>query len=151
MDLRDLWANRLYGCSTCQDVCPLNKELTPSPREVVFGRVGHSIAIREILGMDDEGFRQRFRNNQIGMRDLAAIKRNAVIAAGNSRMDSFMPALRVLARDPDTMIRQHSLWAVSKIGGPSVRALLEEALGVEPAPTVRRDIKSLLDGLRGFE
>jgi epoxyqueuosine reductase len=150
LSVRDLWANRLYGCSTCQDVCPHNAGLSPTPREVIFGWVGDSIAIREILDMDDVDFRTRFRNNQIGMRDLGAIRRNAVIAAGNSRMDSFMPALRKLARDPDPMIRQHSLWAVAKIGGPAVRGLLEKALGVEPDPLVRRDIKSLLDGFARF-
>ena len=100
--------------------------------------------------MDDVDFRTRFRNNQIGMRDLSAIRRNAIIAAGNSRMDSFMPALKKLTRDPDPMIRQHSLWSVAKIGGQAVRALLEKALGVEPDPVVRRDIKSLLDGVARF-
>jgi epoxyqueuosine reductase len=150
MDLRDLWANRLYGCSTCQDVCPHNTGLSPTPREVIFGRVGDSIAIQEILEMDDPGFQARFRNNQIGMRGLDVIRRNAIIAAGNSRLDCFMPTLRKLSGDPDPMIRQHSLWAVAKIGGPAARGLLERALGVESDPQVQQDIKTSLDGLNRF-
>jgi epoxyqueuosine reductase len=150
MDMRDIWGNRFYGCSTCQDACPKNSGLKPTSREVSFGWVGDSIAIREILEMDDRGFSSRFRDNQIAMRDLPAVKRNAVIAAGNSGMDSFVPALRKLARDRDPMIRQHSLWAVAKIGGPAVRGFLDEALRAEADPEVLTEIKTLLDGLGRF-
>jgi len=150
MSVRDLWANRLYGCTTCQDVCPHNKGLQPTSREVAFGRVGDSMSIREVMDMDDAGFRARFSNNQIGMRDLGTIRRNAVIAAGNSRLDSFTPALRKLTGDPDPMIRQHSFWAVAKIGGPGARGLLTSSLEVESDPLVRRDIKSLLDEMDRF-
>jgi epoxyqueuosine reductase len=146
-DVRDVWANRLYGCSTCQEVCPHNARLSPTDRVVVFGRVGDSLPISEVLGMDDPAFRKRFCNNQIGMRELAAIKRNAVIAAGNSGIGSFMPALATLARDPDPMIRQHSLWALAKIGGGQVRSLLARALATEPEAAVQSEIKTLLDGL----
>ena len=149
-EVRDVWGNRLYGCSTCQDVCPFNARLTPTPREVVFGRVGGAIPIGEVLAMDDPGFRSRFSNNQIGMREPAAIKRNAIIAAGNSRLDSFVPALNRLTRDPDPMVRQHSLWALAKIRGPEVRGLLERAIRSEANPHVQSEIKSLLDGVIRF-
>jgi epoxyqueuosine reductase len=150
LDIRDSWGNRLYGCSTCQEVCPLNAQLTPTPREVLFGRVGDSIPIAEILAMDDDGFLRRFANNQIGMREPAAIKRNAIVAAGNSEQDSFVPALSLLITDPDPMIRQHGLWALAKIKGPGARAALERSLRGEPNPLVQTEIKSLLDGLGRF-
>lgn len=149
-EVRDVWGNRLYGCSTCQEVCPFNAGLTPTPREVIFGRVGESIPLAEILAMDDTGFHRRFANNQIGMREPAVIRRNAIVAAGNSCLDSFVPPLTRLIGDPDPMIRQHSLWALAKILGPAARSLLERSLGNEPDPLVRGEIKSLLDELSGF-
>jgi len=149
-EVRDVWGNRLYGCSTCQEVCPFNRGLTPTPREVIFGRVGNSIPLGEILAMDDPGFHRRFANNQIGMREPAVIRRNAIVAAGNSCLDSFVPALTRLAGHPDPMIRQHSLWALAKIRGPGVRSLLERSLAEDPDRLVRDEIKSLLDGLSRF-
>jgi epoxyqueuosine reductase len=149
-DVRDIWENRLYGCSTCQEVCPYNSSLRPTHREVVFGRVGDSIPLAEIIAMDDTGFHTRFGNNQIGMREPGAIKRNAIIAVGNSRLESFVPALGRLIGDADPMIRQHSFWALAKIQGPKARSRLERALGSEPDPLVRSEIKSSLDGLDRF-
>jgi epoxyqueuosine reductase len=150
MDIRDVWANRLYGCSICQDVCPHNTHLSPTPREVIFGLVGDSIPIAEILEIDDAEFETRFSNNQIGMRDPSAIRRNAIIAAGNSRVGSFVPALERLACEDDPMIRRHSLWAIAKLTGPSARSVLDKALSAESDPEVADEIKSLLDGLGRF-
>jgi epoxyqueuosine reductase len=144
-DIREVWSNRLYGCSTCQDVCPHNKGLSPTSRKVIFGRVGTSVSIRSMLDMDEAGFRRKFRNNQIGMREPAAMRRNAIIAAGHSEIDSFLPALRRLATDRDPMIRLHSLWAINKLAGTTARSFLDKALRIESDPHVADEIKSLLD------
>jgi epoxyqueuosine reductase len=131
-DIREAWRNRLYGCSTCQDVCPHNSGLSPTSRQVMLGLVGNSVSIRTIMDMDEAAFRTRFR-------------RNAVIAAGNSESDSFLPRLKKLAVDRDPMIRLHSLWAISRIAGKPARRLLDKALKAETDPQVVGEIKSLLD------
>lgn len=150
MGIREVWANRFYGCSTCQDACPHNSGLSPTSREVIFGLVGDSVSIAEILEMDDAEFQARFSNNQIGMRDPSAIRRNAIIAAGNSRVGSFTPTLEKLSRQGDPMIRRHSLWAIAKIVGPGARGVLEKALRAESDAGVAGEIKSLLDGVDRF-
>jgi epoxyqueuosine reductase len=149
-DVREAWSNRLYGCSICQDVCPHNTGPPATSREVIFGRVGASLPIQVVMDMDEDSFSARFRNNQIGMRDRNAIRRNAVIAAGNSGLDLFLPLLNELARDGDPMIRLHSLWAMAKIAGRQATGSLERALKAETDPVVLGEIKSLLDGLGGF-
>jgi epoxyqueuosine reductase len=143
--IRDVWSNRLYGCSTCQDVCPHNAGLLPTSRQVIFGRVGRAISIQSVLDMDEPGFQTRFRNNQIGMREPNALKRNAIIAAGNSGLGSLLPTLQRLAEDRDPMLRLHSLWAIKRLAGRRACNLLEKALRVETDPQVVNEIKSLLD------
>jgi epoxyqueuosine reductase len=149
-EIREVWSNRLYGCTTCQDVCPYNQGLRPTSRKVIFGRVGSSVPLRAMLDMDAAGFQAKFLNNQIGMREPNAIKRNAIIAAGNSGLDSLLPPLRALTEDPDPMIRLHSLWAVARLAGSRARTLLQKALRSETEPQVLDEIKSLLDGFGGF-
>ena len=143
--IREVWANRLYGCTACQDACPHNRGLRPTSRKVIYGRVGEAVAIRWVLDMDPAAFRHRFRNNQIGMREPSAIKRNAIIAAANSGLGSLLPPLRALTEDPDPMIRLHSLWAFARLAGSRARAVLERSLHSETEPQVLDEVKSLLD------
>jgi epoxyqueuosine reductase len=147
---REIWENRLYGCSTCQDVCPHNRDLKPTPREVPHGHVGPSLALGEVLMMDESRFKERFGDNQIGMRDRNAIRRNAIVAIGNSSVDDFVRDLEACAHEPDPMIKQHSYWAIARTGGPASRSFLERALDAEPIPSISVEIKTLLDGLGGI-
>jgi epoxyqueuosine reductase len=143
---RDAWRNRLYGCTTCQDVCPHNRNLPATSRSVSYGRVGASLPLRDVLLMDERQFQSRFAENQIGMREPNAIRRNAVIAAGNSQSPRFLSLLTTLATEPDYVIRQHSLWAIWRIRGPASRSLLESVLRTEKVPAITDEIKTLLDG-----
>ncbi len=149
LDVRELWQDRLYGCSTCQDVCPFNQSRQPVSREVSSGRVGASIALEDVFGMDEAGFERRFSDNQIGRRGLPVIRRNAALAAAHSGEEAFLPALRRLAGDPDPMVRQHSLWAVWKLEGAGSQAFLRSALDCEKEPEVALELKTLLDGGSG--
>ena len=151
--IMDRWANRLYGCTDCQDVCPYNSEIAPTDRVVTHGAVGSSIPLAEILTISEEEFAVRFAGNQIGMRERNAIRRNALIAAGNSRSDTFLPLLRACADDDDPIIRLHSLWAISKIEGTSTSHIMEMLRQIEAiqqsgqGKDVLKHLKTLLDGL----
>ena len=144
--IREKWGKRLYGCSTCLEVCPLNAGLSPTGRKVSHGRVGASVPLAEMLLIDEQRFLARFGDNQIGMRERNAIRRNAIIAAGNSRSANLVNQLSACCEDHDPEIRQHALWALFRIGGSSARPQLERALRSETDVTVNAEIKTLLDG-----
>jgi epoxyqueuosine reductase len=148
--IREVWANRLYGCTACQDVCPHNAHLSPTSREVIFGHVGDWVPLVEVLEMDEPAFGIRFRDNQIGMREPDAIRRNAVIAAGNSGQASLIPVLERLGAHSDPMIRRHSLWALARLDRGEAGRILKKAVEAEPDPGVADEIKSLLDEPDGF-
>jgi epoxyqueuosine reductase len=149
--VREAWRNRLYGCTDCQDVCPYNRDLTPIRHDVKYGIVGSAIPLMDIIDIRQTEFSARFADNQIGMRDRNAIRRNAIIAAGNSRSEMFITPLVTTTSDPDPMIRQHSLWALFKIMGRKARPFLGKALNAEQDGSLRTEIKSLLDGALPLE
>jgi epoxyqueuosine reductase len=150
-EIREVWRTRLYGCSTCQEVCPHNAGLAPVARAVKHGFVGRSLPLGDIVRMDEATFKATFAGNQIGMRERNAIRRNAIVAAGSVRARTLLPEITDAAGDPDPMIRQHSLWAAARIEGPAARSRLEVALRAEKETSVITEIKTLLDGTGGVK
>lgn len=149
--VRELWGNRFYGCSDCQDACPFNRRAATVARTVARGHVGAWVRLSDVLLMSDAEFSRRFGDNQIGMRELNVIRRNAIIAAGNSRSALFGEALLACACDDDPIVRRHALWAVWKIRGRAAAPTLADALCREADASIAQEIKSLLDGIAGVE
>lgn len=144
-DIREVWGNRLYGCSTCQDVCPFNRDIPAAAPEAPRAYVGASISLEEVICMGDKGFARRFEGNQIGMRERNTIRRNALIAAGGSGATGLAGRAEACLNDPDPMIRGHAIWAFARLGGPEARHRLERALGSEWDPDVRNEAERALD------
>lgn len=103
-DVASVWGNRLYGCTTCQDVCPRNAGVIPVPRPTTIGCVGGYASLREILEMSETEYRKRFAANQLSARwiEVRAIKRNALVALGAARGPAARRLLERFAghRDP---------------------------------------------------
>jgi len=146
-DIRAVWGRRLYGCSTCQDVCPFNADIPAAAPEVSVGLVGAAVPLDEVIRMREREFARRFDNNQIGRRQCNAIRRNAVIAAGHSGLESLAEPVESCLNDPDPMIRGHAVWALAKIRGPEARRAVERALSREWDPIVRQEAAGVLDEL----
>jgi epoxyqueuosine reductase len=103
------------------------------------------LPLADVITMDEDAFQETFVDNQIAMRERNAIRRNAVVAAGSTRLGSALPAITEAIKDPDPMIRQHGLWALARIRGPAARSILEKALRTEEETCIRAEVKTLLD------
>jgi len=103
-DYLNLWGMRLYGCSTCQDVCPLNKKLKSPSSLSPYGVIGPEVPLIHLLNMNEEEFKEKYRDNQISAKwvDFEAIKRNALIALINSGYPSTEEVLKKFTRDIKT-------------------------------------------------
>ena len=141
--------NRLYGCDTCQIVCPVNRgkdwtqheEFTPDPETV-------KPLLVPLLAMSNREFRERFGASAAAWRGKKPIQRNAVIALGHFRDQSALPALiRVLKDDPRPVLRGTAAWALGRIGGAEAERALREALAGEPDPEAAARIRAALDAL----
>lgn len=111
--------NRLYGCDTCQVVCPENKgknathqpELTPDNEKV-------KPLLVPLLAMGNREFKDRYGASSSAWRGRKPIQRNAVIALGNFKDAGAVGALAdVLRSDPRFELRATAAWSLGRIGG----------------------------------
>lgn len=121
-ELRPAIGDLLYGCDICQDVCPWNvsfaQELKTGQFETraVLRNDDTRALARELLVMDDAGFREQFRGSPMKRAKRAGLSRNAAIVLGNIGNADDAPALRSALDDSDVIVRELAAWALSRIG-----------------------------------
>lgn len=140
--LKEKIGNRLYGCDTCQLVCPINRgknwthqpELQPDPELV-------KPLLVPLLTMSNREFKEKYGDSAASWRGKKPIQRNAIIALGNFKDKSAVPALRkLLESDPRPDIRATVAWALGKIGGAEAREAIEQALASEREESVKKEL-----------
>ena len=117
-ELMATMGNRIYGCDDCLAVCPWNKFASPS-REPAFLPRAEMTAPRlaDLLGLDDDSFRQVFSGSPIKRTGRNRVVRNALIAAGNSGNPDLLPRIRALMTDPAEIVRHAAQWAEKRLSG----------------------------------
>jgi epoxyqueuosine reductase len=71
--------------------------------------------------------------------------RNAAVALGNSANRDAVPILaRVLASEPEPMVRSHAAWALGALGGVNAKSALEQHRNGEADHGVRAEIAAAL-------
>lgn len=83
-DIEDAWFEklngRLFGCDTCQEICPYNSEIKFSNIKE-FKPYEHmkSINIKELMVIDNIQFKDKYKITSCGWRGKNILKRNAII------------------------------------------------------------------------
>ncbi|SDK48092.1 tRNA epoxyqueuosine(34) reductase QueG [Sediminibacillus albus] len=128
-EYRTKLGNRIYGCDTCQLVCPKNQkkdfhlhpEMEPDP-EVVKPK------LIPLLSMSNREFKEKFGEIAGSWRGKKPIQRNAIIALGHYREESSVNELiRLMESDPRPVIRGTAAWSLGKIGTEKAFAAIEAA------------------------
>lgn len=142
-ELKEKIGNRLYGCDTCQVVCPKNRaknwthqpELQPDP-EIV------KPLLIPLLSLTNKHFQQKYGHSAAAWRGKKPIQRNAIIALGKFKDVSAIPILKdLLLHDGRAEIRGTAAWSLGKIGGDEAERALEQALTTEQNATVRTELQ----------
>ena len=116
-ELRSRLGDWIFGCDICQDVCPYNASTRGRPRgwPEFEPRHGTRFDLVEIVGMDDDTFRERFRGSPVKRTKRRGLVRNAALALGNIGGPDQRPALeRVTAEEPDPVIVEAAAWALTQ-------------------------------------
>jgi epoxyqueuosine reductase len=116
-ELRDGMGKHVFGCDICQDVCPWNRKAAVTSAPEFQPREGLvNPALEWLAEMRAEEFREKFRGSPVRRAKLNGLRRNAVIAMGNSGNREFIPALEKLTADEDAVIADTAGWALKKLG-----------------------------------
>ena len=140
LDIRPLIGDWIFGCDLCQEICPVNAR-PAAPDQSALAAFGPTIESRprleELLTLDDEAFRGRFRESALWRTRRAGLLRNVCIALGNVADRGSVPVLAGALVDPEPLVRGHAAWALGRLGGTTAHSALKQALRREADAWVR--------------
>jgi epoxyqueuosine reductase len=126
-EFREAIGNRIYGCDDCLAVCPWNKFAQHAARHRAFLPRAELAAprLKDLLALDDGGFRKLFSGSPIKRVGRDRFVRNCLIAAGNSGNMELEGPVRTLLGDADPVVAEAAAWALEKLllaSGPEAGA-----------------------------
>jgi epoxyqueuosine reductase len=115
-ELREGIGNHVFGCDICQDVCPWNRKAPISTAPEFSARPELvNPALDWLAEMSAEEFRETFRGSPVRRAKFAGLRRNTVIAIGNSRRPGLVRLLDKLVSDPEESVAEAARWACNRM------------------------------------
>src|SRR5436305_13698026 len=108
----------VFGCDICQDVCPCNRKAPTStapefqPRDRLVNP-----SLEWLATITEEEFRATFKGSPIKRTKRSGIRRNAVIALGNTGEPGWLPLPDGLSQDEDGVVAPHATWGAGRFRG----------------------------------
>jgi epoxyqueuosine reductase len=99
-----------------------------------------NLPFAKLLRLSDDELLERFSWWYVPRREGRFIRRNLLVAAGNSRDSSVLEAIERHLSHRSSMIRSHAAWALARATGKRARKRLVEVLDQERAPEARIEI-----------
>jgi epoxyqueuosine reductase len=141
---RHLMADRLYGCDDCLEACPPGGRRLAGASHRREGRVD----LVGVLAADDAALLRRFGHWYLPGRQVRYVRRNALVALGNSGGSRAVATAVGYLKHCDPLLRRHAAWALGALAGRDGGAALSAALADENDPEVAAEIHLAL-GERG--
>lgn len=116
ISFRERMGIKLYGCDTCQLVCPKNKDIVKfNHKEFIPEITKGYMDIEELLRISNREFKKKYGEMAGSWRGKTILKRNAIIALGNMKNEENLNLLINELKDPSPMIREYASWAIVNI------------------------------------
>ena len=115
--LRERMGNRVYGCDDCLAVCPWNKFAQVASEAKLRARDDLlAPPLRELAGLGEAGFRERFRGSPVRRIGWARFLRNVLYAVGNSGEAGLRDVAEAHLEADDAVVRDAARWAARRLG-----------------------------------
>lgn len=146
-EFRNKIGNRIYGCDTCQQVCPRNKgvdfhihpEFEPDP-EIAKPK------LIPMLRISNREFKETFGHLSGSWRGKKPLQRNALLALGHYKdKTAIEEVIAVMENDPRPVIRGTAAWSLGKIGTEDAFEAIHVALENEKDEQVLFEMRKGLD------
>jgi epoxyqueuosine reductase len=105
---------QIYGCDICQDVCPWNRGVQRRRRDYGEEAGGHVDLVRW-LEDDGRALVDEYDRLYVPRNDPRWLRRNALVALGNTGSEEHQPLLERYASDEDELVAEHARWALAQI------------------------------------
>jgi epoxyqueuosine reductase len=117
-EYREALGAMVYGCDICQDVCPWNRGVEKR-RAGIAPPAGAepSVSLVEWLEADGEVLVRRYDRLYVPRKDARYLRRNALVALGNTSGPGHAALAERYADDDDPLVREHAEWALRRLEG----------------------------------
>jgi epoxyqueuosine reductase len=136
--------DQIYGCDTCQTVCPVNKgkdfhfheEMEPDP-EIAKPK------LKPLLKISNREFKEKYGHISGSWRGKKPLQRNAILALAHFKDTTSLPDLiDLMHHDSRPVIRGTAAWAIGKIASnKDVAEELHKAYMSEKDEEVKEEIR----------
>lgn len=133
--IRPLLGRRIYGCDDCLTSCPPGH---PALGSAAVDPLHENFSA--LLALDDSSLLDRFSWWFVPRRDGRYLRRNLLVAAGNSGVAEAYPALLDHLTSPSSMIRGHAAWGIARSGSAQAHRSIRAALEEERTPEGREEM-----------
>jgi epoxyqueuosine reductase len=117
-EIREGMGQQVFGCDICQDVCPWNRKASATDMPEFQPREGLvNPALAWLAEISEEEFREKFSGSPVKRARRGGLRRNALIAIGNSRDTSLLSVVQRASADSDPVVSATARWAKRQLKG----------------------------------
>lgn len=146
---RKKMGNRLWGCDSCQSVCPHNQRAKVGDhQEFRPQNLDAYPELAPLLTLTNKEYKEKFMITPMNWRGKRPIQRNAAIILGNLKDNRAVPYLLEALVDPKPIVRANVAWALGEIGDKAALDKLEKTLAKEKEDNVIKELKKAIGKLK---
>jgi epoxyqueuosine reductase len=115
-DYREELGSMVYGCDICQDVCPWNNAVEKRRAGIPLAADATPVVdLREWLECDGGELVEELDRLYVPRKDPRWLRRNALVAAGNTGTEALAPVVRGYAAGDDPVLAETAQWTLARI------------------------------------
>ena len=120
LPLRRGFRGRVFGCDTCQDVCPYNRGADIPPGDARFDpRPIGLLPPAALAALSADEFARLAAGTALARARYDGVRRNALLALGAARDVRARAVVERLVGDPSPLVAEAAAWALGRLPAPS--------------------------------